>query len=90
MATNRQAQVNVRSDALKRRIDEVTARTSMSATRFLEEAAAFYEPQRSIERIGRLVRKGDLWVMPPAGKRTSLREINTVIDADRSRDLFRK
>ena len=45
MARNRQAQVNVRSDALKRRVDDVVARTGMSATRFLEEAASRFEPE---------------------------------------------
>ena len=60
MPARRQAQVNVRSDALKQRVDYVTARTGMSATRFLEEAAARFDPEPEVlppglKRVGWLL-----------------------------------
>lgn len=84
MATNRQAQVNVRSDALKRRVDEVTARTGMSATRFLEEAAARFEPEPEVLPPGLKRVNGLLVFTLPNGRKTSLEEINALIEEDRN------
>lgn len=84
MVRKRPAQINVRSDALKRRVDEVVARTGMSATRFLEEAAARFEPEPEVLPPG-LKRVGWLLVATlPDGRTTSLEEINALIEEDRN------
>ena len=84
MSTRRQAQVNVRSDALKRRIDEVTARTGMSATRFLEEAAARFEPEPEVLPPG--LERVDGWLVytPPDGRVFTLDQTNAWIEEDRN------
>jgi hypothetical protein len=85
MASHRPAQVNIRSDVVKRRIREVTARTGMTATQFLEQAVLAYDPVQPPERRGRLVRKGKFWAVSTGGRSVSLEEINASIEADRSR-----
>lgn len=85
MATNRQAQVNVRSDTLKRRVDEVVARTGMSATRFLEEAAARFEPEPEVLPPG-LKRVGWLLVAEakPGHRKVTLEDVNAAVEEDRN------
>lgn len=83
MSRRRQSQVNVRSDALKARIEDVTARTGMSATRFLEEAAARFEPAPEVLPSG-LKRVNGWLVFDPADGRTfTLAQTNAWIDEDR-------
>jgi len=86
MATARPAQTNIRSDVVKRRIREVTARTGMTATEFLEEAVLHYDPQPEIlppglERVGRLL----VATLPP-GTILTLDDINAAIADIRTDD----
>jgi hypothetical protein len=84
MPRRRQAQVNVRSDALKQRIEYVTARTGMSATRFLEEAAMRFEPAPEALPPG-LRREGRFLVYdPPDGRVFTLEDTNAGIEEDRA------
>jgi hypothetical protein len=84
MASVRPAQTNIRSDIVKRRIREVTARTGMSATQFLEEAVMRYDPPAEVLPPG-LHRKGWLLVATlPEGRTINLDDINAAIEADRS------
>ena len=84
MPAARPAQTNIRSDIVKRRIREVTARTGMTATQFLEEAVLRYEPPVEVvppglKRVGRL-----LVVDLPPGVSITLDDINAAIAADRN------
>lgn len=84
MANPRPAQTNIRSDIVKRRIREVTARTGMTATQFLEEAVLRYDPPAEV-LPPRLHRKGWLLVAsPPPGVTITLDDINAAIQADRN------
>jgi len=84
MASRRPAQTNIRSDIVRRRIREVTERTGMTATQFLEEAVMRYDPPPAAEN-SRLRRKGWLLVItPPPGAVVSIDEINAAIAADRN------
>ena len=84
MASPRPAQTNIRSDVVKRRIREVTERTGMSATQFLEEAVLRYDPPAEV-LPARLERRGRLLVarLPP-GVTITLDDINASIAADRN------
>lgn len=63
MASVRPAQINIRSDYVRRRTSELTAATGMTATRIIEEALARYTPPIPVEedvppgmkRVGRLL-----------------------------------
>lgn len=83
MASIRPAQTNIRSNVVKRRIREVTSRTGMTATEFLEEAVLRYNPPLEVlpprlKRVGRLL----VATLPP-GVTISLDDINAAIAADR-------
>lgn len=84
MPAVRPAQTNIRSDVVRRRIAEVTARTGMTATQFLEEAVLRYDPPPEVlppglKRVGRLL-VADL----PPGVTITLEDINAAIAADRN------
>lgn len=84
MASQRPAQTNIRSDIVKRRIAEVTARTGMTATQFLEEAVLHYDPPVAavpsrLKQVGRL-----LVASLPPGVTITLEDINAGIAADRN------
>ena len=84
MSSPRQAQINVRSDIVRRRVDEVTARTGMTATQYLEEAVLRHDPPPEILPPG-LKRVGRLLVLTlPDGVVFGLDEINAAIEADRN------
>lgn len=86
MASPRPSQTNIRSDIVKRRIREVTARTGMSATQFLEEAVLRYDPPTEVVPPG-LERRGRLLVarLPP-GVTLTLDDINAAIADVRNDD----
>lgn len=80
----RPAQTNIRSDIVKRRVAEVTARTGMTATQFLEEAVLRYDPPVEVVPAG-LKRVGRLLVVDlPPGVSVTLDDINAAIAADRN------
>ncbi len=86
MASARPAQTNIRSDIVKRRIREVTERTGMTATQFLEEAVLRYDPPGEtlppgLKRVGRLL----VAELPP-GVTLTLEDINADIAAYRDRE----
>ena len=62
MASNRSAQLNVRSNFLRRRVPELTAQTGMTATQILEEAVRAYTPQLLAKEHAGLARRGWLLV----------------------------
>ena len=83
MASHHPAQTNIRSDVVRRRINEVTARTGMTATQFLEEAVLRYDPPVEVTHA-HVRQKGRLLVIvPPPGISVTLHDINASIQADR-------
>jgi hypothetical protein len=88
MPATRPAQTNIRSEIVKRRIREVTARTGMTATQFLEEAVLRYDPPAEVlppglHRVGRLL----VATLPPGAKLT-LDDINAAIADVRNDDRY--
>ena len=84
MPAVRPAQTNIRSDVVKRRIREVTARTGMTATQFLEEAVLRYDPPAAIVSPG-LTPVGWLLVASlPDARAIDLDAINAAIADDRT------
>ena len=84
MLNPRPPQTNIRSEIVRRRISEVTARTGMTATEFLEAAVLSYDPPTEV-LSPRLQRRGWLLVAsPPAGVEITLELINAEIEAVRN------
>jgi hypothetical protein len=84
------AQLNIRSDFVRARVDEITAATGMTATQVIEDALRGYVAPGPMEPVGRLVRKGSLLVFPRGsvkGRVTHAR-VQAAIEADRNRDVF--
>jgi len=81
------AQLNVRSSFARRRAQELAKRTGMTATEIVEDALRGYVAPATPTRVGRLVRRGPVLVMPASGRKVSLREANAALDAVRERDV---
>lgn len=77
-------QLNIRSDVARERVVELTRRTGKSVTQVVEDALNAYDPQPDPQRIGRLVRKGRLLVMPASGRlKLSVEDVQRSIDEAR-------
>lgn len=86
MATARPAQINIRSDFVRQRTDELSRATGMTATRIIEEALARYVPPVPIaedeivppgmKRVGRLL-------VALGGPRITIESVQASIDETR-------
>ena len=70
MARTNAAQLNIRSQFARDRVDQLTRQTGMTATQVVEEALRTYLPVQEAAPPG-LVRRGRIWVKP-AGDRPKL------------------
>lgn len=89
--TRRAAQLNIRSDAARRRVAELVAETGKSATQVVEEAISAYRPQPPVEETipEGMVRRGRLLVFKGhGGPKITLEDTNRAIEAGRNRDLW--
>ena len=87
----RAAQLNIRSDAARRRVAELVAETGKSATQVVEEALQSYRPPPPVEEVlpDGLIRKGKFLVFKADGRRReSIEETIAAINEDRDRDAF--
>jgi hypothetical protein len=71
MARTNAAQLNIRSQFARDRVDQLTRQTGMTATQIVEEALRTYQPLVHEAAPAGLVRKGRFWVKP-AGDRPKL------------------
>lgn len=91
MARQNTQQFNIRSAFVRERVREIAERTGMTATAIIEEALRAYvppartDPELPPERVGRLVRKGRLLVLPatPGARPITSEEVIAAIEADR-------
>lgn len=80
------AQLNVRSGFARRRARELARRTGMTATEVVEDALRGYVPPAAAAKVGRLVRRGPVLVIPSAGEMVTLKDANAALAATRARD----
>ncbi len=80
-------QFNVRSAFARKRAHELAKLTGMTATQIVEEALRGYVPPSEAGKVGRLVAKGPLLVLPAQGKKISQAEADAALSATRERDL---
>ena len=87
--SRRAAQLNIRSEYARERVSEVVAKTGMTATELIEDALRGYVPPASVKPVWRLIRKGNLLVMPDiGGSKLTIEDVEAAIDAVRNRDIF--
>ena len=87
MPRTERVQLNVRSSFARRRAQDLAKQTGMTATQVVEDALRGYVPPAATVRVGRLVRRGPVLVMPASGRKVSLKEANAALDAVRERDV---
>lgn len=80
-------QLNIRSSFARKRAHELARQTGMTTTEVVEEALRGYVPPAATARLGRLVRRGPVLVMPTLGRKVSLKETNAALDAVRERGV---
>lgn len=79
MATEREAQLNIRSHFARQRVAELARKTGMSATQIVEEALRAYAPPADV-LPGGLVRKGALLVWTGGGRTITTEEALAAIE----------
>jgi hypothetical protein len=85
------AQLNIRSDAARRRVAELVRETGKSATQVVEEALKSYRPPPPAGEVlpEGLIREGRFLVFKADGRRReTIEETIAAINEDRDRDLF--
>jgi hypothetical protein len=80
-------QLNVRSHFARTRAHELAKLTGMTATEVVEDALRGYVPPGAPARVGRLVRRGAILVIPKNGPVVTLDEANAALDAVREREV---
>lgn len=88
MARTDSVQFNIRSKFARDRAKQIARETGMTTTQVIEDAMRGYVPPAEPQPVGRLVRKGRLFVMPPSGATISHEEAEAAIEASRTRDPF--
>jgi hypothetical protein len=91
--SRRASQLNIRSDAARRRVAELVAETGKSATQVVEDAVRAYRPPPPVEEVlpEGVVRDGRFLAFASNGRRReSIEETIAAIDEDRDRELFRE
>jgi hypothetical protein len=86
MARTEKLQLNVRSAYARKRAQELSEVTGLTATQVVEDALRSYVPSQSVARSGRLVRRGPILVRPKGNSKVSLKQANAALEAARERD----
>jgi hypothetical protein len=86
MARAEHAQFNVRSAFARTRARELAKLTGMTATQVVEDALRGYVPPGAVAKVGRLIPRGPILVLPAGGRRVSLEEAEAALDAARERE----
>jgi len=85
MSRTERTQFNVRSAFARRRAHELAKLTGMTATEVVEDALRAYVPATAA-KVGRLVARGPVLVLPAAKSKVSLAQANAALEATRERD----
>jgi hypothetical protein len=91
MTRRSNAQLNIRSDAARRRVSELVRETGKSATQVVEDALQSYRPPPPVDEVlpEGLIREGRFLVFKADGRRReTIEETIAAINEDRDRDLF--
>lgn len=91
MRRKNNAQLNIRSDYARERVDQLVRETGRSARQVVEEAVRAYRPPPSPKDEDLppgMVRKGKLLVWTRSGGPITLEDTNRAIWEDRNRDLW--
>lgn len=83
MARAEPTQLNIRSRFARERASQLARRTGMTTTQVVEEALRAYHPPVETPGHGSLIRKGTILVKPASGRRITLAEANSALDAAR-------
>jgi hypothetical protein len=86
MPRTERTQFNVRSAFARRRAHELAKLTGMTATEVVEDALRAYVPPATAAKVGRLVARGPVLVLPAAKSKVSLAQANAALEATRERD----
>ncbi len=73
-------QFNIRSAYARRRAQEISQQTGMTASQVVEEALRAYAPSAGTP-VGRLVQKGPLLVLPADGPKITLEQAEEALRA---------
>jgi hypothetical protein len=92
MARRSNAQLNIRSEAARRRVDDIVRETGKSVTQVVEEAVLAYRPEPTADRPPALQGfdwNGKFFVMKATGgPPITVEDVDRWIEDDRNRDLF--
>jgi hypothetical protein len=91
MTRRSNAQLNIRSDAARRRVSELVRETGKSATQVVEDALQSYRPPPPVDEVlpEGLIREGRFLVFKADGRRReTIEETIAAINEDRDRDPF--
>lgn len=81
------AQLRIRSDFVRARVDDIARRTGMSETAIIEDALrAYVPPGAEVQVPAGLIRKGRLLVHPGRGRTITLEEAEAALEAARLRE----
>lgn len=82
------AQLNIRSDFVRARVDEIAEATGMTATEIVEDALRGYVPPAEAAVPCGMIRKGPILVIASDGRpKVTLEEANAALEASRDRIL---
>jgi hypothetical protein len=87
MARTNPVQFNVRSAFARQRAHELAQQTGMTATQVVEDALRGYVPPGAEQTVGRLVRRGPIFVRPSDGATVAFAEAEAALNAAREGDL---
>lgn len=87
MSRTQNVQLNVRSAFARARANELAKLTGMTATQVVEDALRGYVPPGAVAKVGRLVQRGPILVLPADGRRVTHEEAEEALQATRERDL---
>jgi predicted transcriptional regulator len=83
MARTNAAQLNIRSQFARDRVDHLARQTGMTATQIVEEALRTYHPPMEEPVPPGFIRKGRILVRHGGGRRITIEETLAAIDAGR-------
>ncbi len=86
MSRIEQIQFNVRSAFARKRAHELAKQTGMTATEVVEDALRGYVPPAIAPKVGKLVQRGPVLVLPAAGSKINLKAANAALKSARERE----